>query len=351
MKKKLKEAVGVPTGIYDSAKKLYELISESINVLDDSHIEDEKNELDFEYDTNFQIADYVINNVNLTLEIIKTKKVNRISLLGMSFASKTRTEDAKLIPIIEDGKIDLKITYVITPKTDVQQLKDYFKNDRVEFITSLSHELKHSYDHFKTPVQSIYGTSKYITPRDVSTGVAPVNRFIYLLYYSHAAENLVRPSELYVRMEEHNVSAKEFYDFVTSSEMWEILNELSRWDYDDFKKELIPFSSQIKKFVQAINEKPFKENNDKLIDEFLKLVCIGIMNTMMGTANDLLVKTMIEQFLGLSGEKEELFNKIRKIASKFINNPNKFYKHEEEYFHKISYILKKKIGKLYSLTQ
>lgn len=351
MKKKLKEAVGVPIGIYDSTKKLYNLIFDSINKLDESDIKDEKNVIEFEYNTDFQFADYKINNVNLTLEIIKTDNVNRVSLVGMSFVSKSKTEGTKLIPLIENGKIDLRITYSITPNTDIHQLKDDFKNDKLEIITSLSHELKHSYDHFKTPAQSVYGTSKYITPRNVNTGIAPVNWFIYLLYYSHAVENLVRPSELYARMKEQNVSAKEFYDFVTSSEMWEILNELSRWNYDDFKKELIPFLSQIKKFVEVINEEPFKNNNDKLIDEFLKLVCIGIMNTMMGTTNEILVKTMVEQFFGLSGEKEELFNKIRKIASKFINNPNKFYKHEEEYFHKISYILKKKIGKLYSLTQ
>jgi hypothetical protein len=64
----------------------------------------------------------------------------------------------------------------------------------------------------------------------------------------------------------------------------------------------------------------------------------------------MLTTNFFEAFMGLSGDKEELFKKIIKKASKFENNVENFYLYEEKNFKTVSREVMKKISKLYSLT-
>jgi len=352
IKKYLREAAGVPSGIYESSSDLYQMILNSINGLDDDFmedLEDNKKEFNFSYDTDFHISDLHIQKINLSLTLVETDQVNRITLAGMTFKSTSRTEGAKIIPITEDNTISLDITYGIPPDTKVDKLKDIFKSEKTEIITSLSHELKHAYDNFKSPTQSLYGLSKYIGLKSVNIDIPPMRRFLFLLYYSHFIENLVRPSELYANMRENNISEVDFYNFITSTTIWDRLTELSNWNYDSFRDDLKNYQDKINEFVKQVSDEKQIKDDDLLIDEFLRLIYVNLVNRQLESAHQMLVKSFSEMIMGLSGDKEKLFDNIIRTASRFEKNPINFYKFEEDSFHKNSYILKKKIGKLYSL--
>lgn len=352
IRKYLREAVGVPSGIYETSSELYDLVLESINGLDESFIEDPNDddikEHNFSYETDLHISDFHIQKINLDLELIITDQVNRVTLAGMTFKSASRTEGAKIIPITEDNTINLSITYALPENTDVQSLKEDFKKNRTDIVSSLSHELKHSYDHFKSPSSSLYSLSKYSGIKRINTDIPPMRRFLFLLYYSHAIESLVRPSELFTNMKENNITHKDFYNFITSAVVWENLTELSNWNYENFRDSLEDYLPKIKKFVANVSDKNLK-NKNQIIDEYLRLIYINLVNLQLEIANDMLVKSLSEAFLGLSGNKEKLFRSIIKTASRFEKNPIDFYIYEGNVFHKNSNLLKKKLSKLYSL--
>jgi len=351
IKKVLREAVGVPSGIYETTIELYKKINKSIKTLEEPLFPEGEKDVEFKYtyDMNFKISDYEIDKINTTVRFIKHESVDVITLVSMSYHHKSSIEDSKVKTIIEDGEVSISITIAIPLNTEINDIISFFNQNKTEIVSSLSHELMHSYDDFKSKEKSLYPFTKYVGFQKVTFKVKPVDRFLFLIYFVHGIENVVRPSELFTNMKENSISSEEFYNFITSTKTWNYLKEAQNWSFSEFKDDLknnIPDIIRVFDIAGAV----VPHNEDDMINYFLRIIYINLINSQLDTTKEMLTTNFFEAFMGLSGDKEELFKKIIKKASKFENNVENFYLYEEKNFKTVSREVMKKISKLYSLT-
>ena len=78
----LKEAVGVPDGVVETAEKVYNQVMKNIKSIG-SIGEDEEISLGMNGD--YKISDYEFKKIDLDLEIFRTPKVDVGTIAGMSF--------------------------------------------------------------------------------------------------------------------------------------------------------------------------------------------------------------------------------------------------------------------------
>jgi len=343
IKKNLIEAVGVPTGIHEGAVKIYDFLLEILETIQDP-VGEEYNDY---IKTDIRINEFNIPEVDMTIKFYETNQVNRVTILGMTISHRTRTEDGYLVPV-HDGITKIIFEIAIPSNTTIETIKKRLKRDKVEITSSFGHELKHAYDHFKQEKQSIYSYAKYQSYAQINFGIPSIRRFTFLLYYTTNIENLVRPSELFTRMKESNISYNEFYNFITSTEVWKNLKEISQWTYEGFRENLKRDMRRIKKLFRD-NNIEISQNDEEVIDEVLRLLYVNLSNSQMNSVKDLLSTSPFMMFFGVAPD-TKTFLKIRKQVLKFENNPLDFYKYEEKKFHQISIDLMKKISKLYSLV-
>lgn len=342
----LLEALGVPEGIIDAAELLYKKIVSNIQSLD-SITEDFK----FEVNLNVNISDFKIKKIFIDIDFVETEQVDDVRYYGMSFHHQSRYDNKtkQIISRPYDGTIRLGIGIAFPEGTSVDDVKRYFKENKTDLTTSLAHELKHSYDDYKKPVTSVKNISSYLGVQRINFPLKPVSDFLFYMYFIHSIENLVRPSEFATQLKLNNISKKDFYNFITSSEMYTKLKTINDFTYEGFRNELNNYIIQIRDFF---NERGWEipDGRDALIDEFLRVIYVNIVNNTVGKIKELMTDNLFEEFLGFMGDKEEFFQKLARFAARFEGKEKEFYKYEEKRLQYISNKMMKKISKLYAMS-
>jgi len=225
----------------------------------------------------------------------------------------------------------------------------YFKDEKNDLITSLAHELKHSYDDFKKPVSGLKGITNYFGIQRTNFGIKPISDFLFSLYFTHSIENLVRPSEFATLMNLNKINKKDFYNFITSSEMYNKLKNAYNFSYEGLVNDL---KSNIPQIEHLFSYKGWDipGNDNELIDEFLRIVYVNIVNNTIGKLKELMTENLFEEFLGFIGDKDRIFNSVAKFASRFENREQDFYKYEEKRMKYVSEKMMKKIVKLFAIA-
>jgi hypothetical protein len=248
------------------------------------------------------------------------------------------------------NEVSISIQFALTDTAKISDVIELCKRSKDIMTASLSHELKHAYDHYKKPTQSITQISKYQGLQKTGFQIKPISLFLYYLYFVHGVENLVRPTELSSLMKSNKIGKKDFYDFLTNSKMYTMMKNINNFTYEGLKSELKDYIPQIDEILDRVNEKTFNTDEEK-IDEILRLVYVNLINNTLNTTKSIMVNNFTESMLGFAGEKDELFRKIVKSVLKFEDNEKKFYLFEEKKFKHISGIMMKKLSKLYSMAK
>ena len=106
-----------------------------------------------------------------------------------------------------------------------KDIKEYLKKEKNEIISSITHELKHKYDDYKKPKNSLTARGEYSAYTNRGFGdIDPINKFLHHLYFTHSIENLVRPSELAGSIQSGEISKKDFYNFLMDNRIYKELN-------------------------------------------------------------------------------------------------------------------------------
>jgi len=340
------EALGVPEGIIEASEKLYNKILYNINSL--SSI-DEDFEIDL--DVRMKISDFKIKKIIVTVNFVETDQVDEVRYYNMAFHHQSRYDNPskKIISKPYDGIVKLSIGIAHPEDSDISDIIEYFKKHKNDIMTSLAHELKHSYDDYKKPTTSVGTISRYLGIQGTNFPFKPISNFLFNLYFIHSIENLVRPSEFATLMKLNKVNKKDFYNFVTSSEMYNKLKEANSFTYEGLREELRNDLPQIKNFF---NERGWDlPNTDEgVIDELLRILYVNIVNNTVGKIKDLMTDNLFEQFLGFIGDKDEFFQKLGRFASRFEGREKDFYKYEEKNLKYVSDKMMRKIFKLYDLA-
>jgi hypothetical protein len=349
----LNEALGVPEGILESAERLYKMCFSRISKITDPVLNgDDEEEYRFIIRSNFKISDYTFTKISLSINFVETDQVDTVEIYSMGFGHHSTFDDnlLKLVSIVSPNEVKISIKFAVSETAKISDVIELCKRSKDIMTASLAHELKHAYDHYKKPTQSIKQISRYHGVQKTGFPIKPINDFLHYLYFVHGIENLVRPTEFSSLMKSNKVSKKDFYDFLTNSKMYTMMRDINNFTYEGLKSELKDYIPQIDGVLNRTTNETFNTDEEK-IDKILRLVYVNLVNNTLNTTKSIMVNNFFEELMGFRGEKDELFRKIANSVIKFENNEKNFYLYEEKKFKRISEIIMKKLSKLYSMAK
>lgn len=353
IKNTLNEALGVPEGILESAERLYLMCFNRIVKITDPILNgSKKEEYNFTIKSNFKISDYTFTEISLSIDFVEVDQVDLVELYSMAFGHQSKFNDRslKLVTIVSPNEVKISIKFALTETAKISDVIELCKRSKDIMTASLAHELKHAYDHYKKPTESIPKMSRYHGVQQTGVPIKPISVFLHYLYFVHGIENLVRPTEFSSLMKSSKISKKDFYNFLTNSEMYTMMRDINNFTYEKLKSELKNYIPQIDGVLNRFTNETFDTDEEK-IDEILRIVYVNLVNNTLNTTKSIMSNNFFEGLMGFQGKKNEVFRKIVNYVIRFENNEKKFYLYEEKKFKHISGIMMKKLSKLYSMAQ
>lgn len=349
IRKVLLEALGVPEGILESGERLYQLIDEKLKRLP-TDISEKKT---FHLKTDVKISDLSISKIVLHVEFTQVDELNEVQFYSMAFLNRSSLNGEKfhLINIVNPEVMEMMISFAGPADTTKKDILQYFKKDKANLTSSITHELGHAYNYFKTKTSSIKDTAKYIGYSKTSFPFQPIQDFIHFLYFIHSIENIVRPIEVASMMRSGEIDKEGFYDFIINNKTYKMLKSINSFSYEKMRDDLENDSSRVVHFLRQIGVKMKFDNSSDAVDELLRIVYINLMNNTIGTARDMLSQNPLEDILGFVGNKEKFFKKLVNTFSKHEESPKEFFKSEEKHMKIISQKMMKKLIRLYDMAK
>ena len=363
------EALGVPNNILDAADMLYDIVErdiKSINTIQDEYT--------FDGEINFELGDkkkIKIDSYELKVnieEIEDEEGVLYIISMGMG-GGFGFNRDVYMKETEPSTTLELSITFAVGENWEPEGLIQKMEEERDEHVSSLSHEIKHKYDKQSKQFGLMGLDAEYqATQRRGTFGIPAIDRVFYrYMYYIHAIENLVRPTEVAYSMKRKNITKSQFKEFLENNRVYKELLEIKNFTFDDFISQLKSQEDRLDALIDHIGEDPSNMSVDEKINKVLEVAYIDLVNnkmdlfvTMTEHAMDSFLKFGAQLGMLPSGAEVKLkelekTNEIRQkflnFAMKYENNPKKFFEDEFEKFNYVANKMLKKISKLYAMAK
>ena len=347
IKKPLVERLGVPEGILDIAEEIYPKILLSIR--DNDTVEMLENSSIY-VNGDFNINDFNFNRILFNYKIFES---DDLEIIGMSQSTNSKlTDKYKLKTIPSDGMVELTI-FISGPKSiKGLNIKDLLEENKKIVISSLSHELKHSYDDYKGGLGDVQLRSNYDVYTKKRFGIKPIDSFLERLYFTSSIESLVRPTEVASLLKMGDITKKEFYDFIKNDRTYKLLTELSKFNIEDWRNEIKEYIPEIIEFFESLEVEGVDVlDEDEIVDEFLKVCYVVIKNWKTEETHNIFVNKEIEYLIGFIPEKEQMFRKHLNKINRFGNDYKKYYEYEAKTIRYVADNLRKKIAKLFDMAK
>jgi len=365
----INEALGVPDFILDAADMLYDVVENDIRSIND--IQDEYN---FKGKINFELGDKKkirIDSYELNVKIEEMEDEEGVlDIISMGMGGRFGFDRDVYLKINEPSTIlNLDITFAVGDNWKPEELIAKMEEERDENVSALAHEIKHKYDKQSKEYSRMGPDAVYqATQQKGNFAIPAIDRVFYrFMYYIHAIENLVRPTEVAYSMKRKNITKSQFKDFLEDNRVYKELLRIKNYTFDDFIQDLKQQEDRLDALLEHIGEDPSDMSIDEKINKVLELVYIDLVNNRMdlfiqmtqGPMDDFL--TFGAQ-LGMippgSEEKMKQLQKTNEIRRKFLSrtmryekNPIKFFEDEFEEFNYIANKMLKKISKLYAMAK
>jgi len=347
----LNEALGVPSNIIEIGKELYHNLDERLTNLNNNHdsikvIDDRE----MVFHGNYNISDFKFNRVLFTFKFIIGEKYPT-ELVGMAYSSPHRLSKEFEIETKTDDSVNIVIKYVAT-NLDFEPFLSSFKKLKPIILSSIVHELKHSYDYYKKPSSGSKTTSKYLTYSNNRFGkIKPLNEFMFNLYFTHSIENLVRPSEVMSRIDNGEITKKDFLNFLKNDRVYTRLIDIRNFSYGKLKNELLTYVDDLRKLLKEIGDDVQNLTDDEIITKTLNVFVINISNWTIKNMKQILTTNIMDDLIGFEGNKELFFSKFINRIQHESNNPDIFFAKQEKFLKFASDNMIKKISKLYDMVK
>lgn len=357
IKKILREEVGVPRGIVDSAQRLYNDIVSRLKrktITGNSNFILTFKNVDGKYSfSDFQ--DFESIKVEFEFkEYSETDMHKGILILGMGHNSQSRLDDGFELINFDTDNINLSIDLAI-PETineiDNKIIIKTLEDNKQMIVSSLSHELKHAYDGFKKPSEGLKQRSQYNVYSGTRFGIEEIDEFVYFLYFITIIENLVRPSEIYSLMQQGEISQKDFLNFISSNRTYSTLKKINEFSVDKLIESLKQKPEQVDNLLSNVEDYEMPNSIDEKINDLLKVIYLELQKKTLQRAHSMLTNNFFEALFGLSDEKMKFLNSFESEILKFKNNPLKYFEFQEKKFKFVSEKMMKRLSKLYSLAK
>ena len=357
IKKILREEVGVPSGIADSAQKLY---NDIISRLKRKAITGNSNFILTFKNTNgkYSFSDYQdFENIKVEFEFDGYSETDThigILILGLGHNGQSQLDNGFKLTNVDTDNIKLSINLAIPESINEVDNKIIIKtleDNRQMIISSLSHELKHAYDGYKKPTETVKTRAAYSAYSNTRFSIEEINEFVYYLYFITAIENLVRPSEIYSLMQQGEISQKDFLNFISSNRTYSTLKKINEFSVDKLIESLKQKPEEVDNLLSNVEDYEMPDSIDEKINDLLKVIYLELQKKTLQRAHSMLTNNFFEAMFGLSDEKMKFLNSFESEILKFKNNPLKYFEFQEKKFKFVSEKMMKRLSKLYSLAK
>jgi len=357
IKKILREEVGVPRGIVDSAQRLY---NDIISRLKRKTITGNSNFILTFKNVNgkYSFSDFQdFESIKVEFEFKEYSETDMhkgILILGMGHNGQSRLDDGFELINLDTDNINLSIDLAI-PETineiDNKIIIKTLEDNKQMIVSSLSHELKHAYDGFKKPSEGLKQRSQYNVYSGARFGIEEIDEFVYFLYFITVIENLVRPSEIYSLMQQGEISQKDFLNFISSNRTYSTLKKINEFSVDKLIESLKQKPEEVDNLLSNVEDYEMPDSIDEKINDLLKVIYLELQKKTLQRAHSMLTNNFFEALFGLSDEKMKFLNSFESEILKFKNNPLKYFEFQEKKFKFVSEKMMKRLSKLYSLAK
>lgn len=350
IKKLLREAVGVPSNLMEVSYVIYDKL---IDILPSFDTSDEDAQYETVYlDEPIFLGDMEIDSVEFRFDMTLTSQLNEVMVLGWNMTTTSTVSDTKVRKTSHTGRIRIGIGLAgpnnkIISTDDIVDLVERYK---VESISSISHELGHIYNYFKSEFVNVKKLSQYGALQSINFNLPPINQFLHYLYFITEIENIVRPGEIYSQMKQNNVTKKDFYDSLIGTKTFKELKNIQNFSYENFREDLKNHMGRIEEIFDQVNIDYSNMSEDEKIDKILRVLLYNIINKTRKKISDNYI-TPMESIFGVSEEKDKIMDSLMKNAKRFVNDPEKYYLYQEKNMRRISRNVIQKISKVYSLLE
>jgi hypothetical protein len=365
----INEALGVPDFILDAADMLYDVVENDIRSIDD--IQDEynfKGKIDFELGDKKKIR---INSYELNVKIEEMENEEGVlDIISMGMGGRFGFDRDVNLKINEPSTtLNLDITFAVGENWKPEELIAKMEEERDENVSALAHEIKHKYDKQAKEYSRIGPDAVYqATQQKGNFAIPAIDRVFYrFMYYIHAIENLVRPTEVAYSMKRKNITKSQFKDFLEDNIVYKELLRIKNYTFDNFIQDLKQQEDRLDALLEHIGEDPSDMSIDEKINKVLELVYIDLVNNRMDFFMQMTQGPM-DDFLTFGAqlgmippgfeEKMKQLQKTNEIRRKFLSrtmryekNPTKFFEDEFEEFNYVANKMLKKISKLYAMAK
>lgn len=341
------ETAGVPDNILECSDLLFNKIIE--------HLSENKNEpiyikSEFIINGNFRIADFDMRQVKVVFNLNSIRKEKGIELNSAGIKGKqTLISNFRIKELdysIENKHLLFKLDYSGGYTVNNIHILKFFKDNKDYIHSIISHELKHVYDDFKKPLNSIISQADYNSYQE-DTNIPPLNNLVYAMYYTSNFEKTVKNTEFYSILKNKHIKKSEFNEFLKNSEEYQMLKQMRSLTFEKLENSLKNnFYEQVKNFLKQTGWKVELYTVEQNVDRVLELLYIQISNNKLNYLKDFLLNVtqpIIKDVLN----NEKFYNK-EKLK---INNADYilFFRNKIKQINIGSDSMIKNIGKLYVL--
>ena len=349
MKRKINEALGVPVNIIPSAIKLYDDVYRFLSSLKDI-------QSDNSYETvltgDYTISDMKLRTINLEVML------HKVQGKGFSFLSFGQglhilvNDKFQMEVFVEEDETIIQIEFIVPEQFEDNELLEYYQQNKNRFISIIAHELKHAYDSFKKNKTNLPKRVDYQISANRGFGaVKPLNRFLFLSYYIHHIENLVRPTQLATEIHLGKITPKEFYNFFVENEIFKTLKEAREFSLESLKESLKKYMIQVYEILDTVGMDVSSE--DEAIDSILELFYINLVNWKQEQMINFIYprgrdNPMFQHMV--NDDKDNYISTYTDKIQKYENDYERFYIDEARFMKYTAIKMIKKLGRLYELT-
>jgi hypothetical protein len=362
----ISEAMGIPDAIYDASEVFFDLFANHLKSISEK-------EDTYEFD----------GNVNIKLGGKSKIEIDRYRLLVQTFPHEQFDETAKIVSFgmgqsfafdktIMKKRINTSteaifmIKFVVSENWEPNELYDEYIRDRVDILSSLSHELKHKYDQEMKQIGLIGAEADYSSLNVMPNFQIPVldDEFKFYLYFTSAVENLVRTTEVGSNIKNRGIKKSEFREFLQNNRTFKTLVDIKNFTYEKLIEGIRSDMEQVDEIMRVVDEDPNQMTENEKIGKVLEIFYEQLNRAKTATFDRMMSKPLnlfaelvrslgAELGVDINAETEE--DKIRvnyvKHIKRYEKNPTEFYQNEIELFHKVSNDMIRKIAKLYELAK
>jgi hypothetical protein len=358
----ISEALGVPDSILDAADELYDMFLKHFE-----SITQKSNKYTFNGNIDVVLGDKKkihLDGYSLVIEINKHDEYDGPpQLISMGMNQSFTFDTTLLMKKIDKSSIaEFSIVFLVGDEWEPSQLYDEYSKDKDLQVGVVAHELKHKYDKQVKRIDLIGHDAEYsaaqTTPR-FDIGVID-NKFIFYLYYTHLAEDLVRTTEVASQIKSKKISQSEFIEFLRENNTFKTLVEIKNFSLEKFVEGISKEMPKVDEILQNFGKDPSRMTDSQKIKDIFELIQINLSNTKIETFNDYVLGPMgglFNMFQMFGGKVPDHNKNVEKVKEKFYyyvtklrGRPIDFIESEIKRFNDVADKTIKKLSKLYAMT-